>query len=277
MIAAVDAPLGGAHAALEPAAASSTQSRSWTKPPGARPRARRGRSPASPRTVRCAARSRRSFTAEDDHQSSATAATPAAARATIPCVEFRSSTAPAYPAAQRVKMTVNSALLLSVTFSPGTGFTCTVIGTFWPVGGCSVERDRDRLRLAGGDLGIVLLGLDGVGALADGHLHAHVGLGALALVHHLDVEGDVRGQRHRRRAARREGHAAERHRAEAVAVRARRGAGAAAPADAGDLRRPRRWARATGCPGRRAATLVDRRASRPRSFSALVALGTKRL
>ena len=32
-------------------------------------------------------------------------------------------------------MTVKSALLLSVTCSPGTAFTFTVIGTFWPVGG----------------------------------------------------------------------------------------------------------------------------------------------
>ena len=41
--------------------------------------------------------------------------------------------------AQRVKMTVNSASLLSVTSSPGTGFTRTVIGTFCPVGGCLVS------------------------------------------------------------------------------------------------------------------------------------------
>ena len=38
-----------------------------------------------------------------------------------------------------MKMTVNSASLLSVTDSPGTGFTRTVIGTFWPVGGCLVR------------------------------------------------------------------------------------------------------------------------------------------
>ena len=40
---------------------------------------------------------------------------------------------------QRVKMTVKSPTLLSVTSSPGTAFTLTSIGTFCPVGGCSVS------------------------------------------------------------------------------------------------------------------------------------------
>ena len=35
-----------------------------------------------------------------------------------------------------MKMTDDSCVLLSVFCSPGTGLTSTLIGTFWPVGGC---------------------------------------------------------------------------------------------------------------------------------------------
>ena len=76
-----------------PAATSSTQSRSWTNASWSEAACAARSVSSPPRMVRCAARSRRSFTASTITHRSATAATPAAARATMPWVEFRSSTA----------------------------------------------------------------------------------------------------------------------------------------------------------------------------------------
>ena len=73
-------------------AVSSSQSRSCTNA-SCRPAACATRSAVpSPSTVRWAARRRRSRTEFTIVQSSATTATPAAASATMPCVEVRSST-----------------------------------------------------------------------------------------------------------------------------------------------------------------------------------------
>src|SRR4051812_4694056 len=174
-----------------PRATSSTQSRSWTNASW-RDAACAARSvSAPPRMVRCAARTRRSFTARTITQISAIAATPAAASATIPCVELRSSTG------GRVQ-----------TRSAGEDdreLALVVVRDLLARHRLDVHRDRDvlagrrlggqrdagGLQLAGGDLRDRLLELDRVAARANRDGHAHVGLGAVALVHDLNVERDV--------------------------------------------------------------------------------------
>ena len=100
-----------------------------------------------------------------------------------------------YRRAQLVKMAMKSAVLLSVFSSPGTGSTSTVTGTFWPVGGFSVTGMVTVCVSPAAISAIVSSSDDGVAALAQRDLHVHVGLGVLALVDHLDVEGEVVGER----------------------------------------------------------------------------------
>ena len=128
-------------------------------------------------------------------------------------------------------MTEDSCVLLSVFCSPGTGSTSTVIGTFWPVGGCLLSGIVTVLISPAAIVSIVSSGV-GVAAVAHGHAHDHVGLGVLALVLDLDLEGQVAGQLHRGGAAGRERRPAERDAGDAVAVQAGRGRPVAARAGA---------------------------------------------
>src|SRR5215207_8360500 len=174
-----------------PEATSSTQSRSCTNASWSEA-AWAARSVSSPpRMVRCAARSRRSFNASTITHTRAIAPTPAAARATIPWVEFRSSTAARVLVAsareddRELGLVVVRDLLARHRLHPH-GDGDVLPG--WRLLG---EGDRHVLCLAGGDLGDRVLELDHVAALPDGHLHLHVRLGAVPLVHHLDDECNV--------------------------------------------------------------------------------------
>ena len=182
-------------------AVSSTQSRSCTKASwSAAAWATRSALP-SPSTVRWAARSRRSLHASTIAQTSATTADAGGGQRDDALrggqlVHAAVSVAPDARRAQlREDRPSRSATLLSVFSSPGHRLDLHLIGTFWPVGGCSVERDRDGLGLAGGDRVDRLLELDRVVALAHRDRHVHVGLGVLALVLHLDLEGEVAAER----------------------------------------------------------------------------------
>src|SRR5919107_5787656 len=216
--------------ASRPAAVSSTQSRSSTNACSSRAAwATRSCCPLPPRTACWAARSRRSLTASTIPTSSASRATPAAASATMPCAELKSSTggqasAPARGASRglrssgedrRVLVLVVVGLLLA-----GDGLDLDRDRHVLPRRGLLVERDRGRLGLAGRDRGDALVALDGVLAASHCDVHRHVGLRVLALVLHLDGELEVRGELDRRRAARAERLAAERDRGEARAVQA---------------------------------------------------------
>src|SRR3954453_18324559 len=146
----------------------------------------------SPRIMRCAPRRRRSFTARTTTHRSATAAMPAATRATIPCVEFRSSTG---ARVARSAGEYDRELALVVVGDLLAGHRLDVHGDRDVLAGRRLrcERDAHGLQLAGADVGDRLLGLDRVRAGPDRDGHAHVGLGALALVHDLAVERDVNG------------------------------------------------------------------------------------
>src|SRR5215210_9411672 len=179
-----------------PAATSSTQSRSCTKASW-RPAACPTRSAlSSPRIVRCAARTRRSLTLSTITHTSATSAPPAAASATIPCVEFRSSTAARVSGSAR-EDDRELALVVVRDGLAGHRLDPDDDGHVLAGGRLAGERDGRGLQLPRGDLGDRLLEVERVASGADLHGHGHIGLGALAMVQKLKVERDVTRQRHR--------------------------------------------------------------------------------
>ena len=93
-----------------------------------------------------------------------------------------------------------------------------------------IQGDLDRLGLTGGDRVERPVEVDRVAAPPDRDVDLDVGLGILALVHDLDVEGEVPAERDARRPSRGERLPAERHAAESGAVEA--GAGRLATATA---------------------------------------------
>src|SRR5215212_5587953 len=214
-----------------PRATSSTQSRSWTNASCSEAACAAMSVSASPRMVRWAARTRRSFTARTITQISAMTATPAAASATIPCVELRSSTGGRVLARsageddREVGLVVVRDLLARHRLH--THLDRDVLAGRRLRG----QRDAHGLLLAGGDLRDRLLELDRVAARPRRDGHAHVRLRTVALVHDLNVERDVVRELDGGRPTGRESYAAERDRPQPVAVQAWRGA-AVGPADA---------------------------------------------
>src|SRR5215211_3939667 len=152
-----------------PEATSSTHSRSCTKAcwSAAACAARSVSSP--PRTVRWAARMRRSFRLRTTTQTKASSASAAAASATMPCVEFRSSTPPGYSAGSAGEDDREVGLVVVRDLLAGHRLDRRLDGHLLARGRLPVQRDGHVLRLARSDLGQRLLELVCVGALADGH------------------------------------------------------------------------------------------------------------
>src|SRR3954470_4015589 len=148
------------------------------------------RSPCAPSTMRCVARSRRSLTSATIASTSAIRAAPPAARATMPVVVVRSSTAaednpgPGRPSAgeeRRVLLLVVVGRLLALDRRDGHGD-----GHRRADRRAAREGDLDVRRLAGGRLGDDLLRVDGRAGAGDAQRHGDVALVVLALVLGLD-------------------------------------------------------------------------------------------
>src|SRR5215218_3141141 len=172
------------------AALSSVQSRSSTKACSSLAAcATRSCRPSGPRTVRCAARSRRSLNASRTARTKAIAATPAAASATMPCTELRSSTGAQASTRSRLRSRAlpsedRRVLLLVVVglLLAGDRLGLDRDGDVLARRGLLVERDLDRLRLARGDRRDAVVPGELVPARAHRGGDRDIGLGVLALV-----------------------------------------------------------------------------------------------
>src|SRR5215218_7461397 len=169
-----------------PEATSSTQSRSWMNASWSEAACAARSVSASPRIVRWAARTRRSFTVRTITHRIAMSARPAAASATIPCVEFRSSTGARVLAGSASEDDRELGLVVVRDLLAGHGLDGDLDAHVLSRRGLVRQRDAHVLGLARSDLVDRLLELDRVAPGADRHRHADVRLGAVALVHDLD-------------------------------------------------------------------------------------------